>query len=472
MYCRNVSNPFCSLVFRLSLTYALCCFFSMLVVLAICYVFLEASLQRRMHVDMVNEVSEYRSLFELQSLSVLKDVLEKEAISEGIHQVIFRILDGAGNVLVSTDTSFWEEIPAGHEAIQTALSGQQTFMDYQADEGDFSARFLYGAISDQLVLQLGVSLEENHALLRQFRKIFFAATLAFVLCSILAGTYVAKRSLSGVQRVTMAAHHIAAGAWDHRVPLSSYNDEIDELANAFNDMVDRIQVLFRELRDVTDDIAHDLRTPLMRIRGEAEMALRETRDDSLTAVQCGSMLEECDQMLQLINTMLEIAQTEAGTQVIECRPVDLAAIAEDMCELFRPASEDKGVELRCSVEAGMKIAGEPQRLKRLVGQLVDNAVKYTLPGGQVMVRCMREGNHFLLEVEDSGIGIPDTAQEDIFGRFYRVDASRSEPGNGLGLSLVRAISRAFGGDVCVTSEEGKGSTFTVRFPLITGDTVC
>lgn len=453
-----------SLALRLSLNYAACCCLSMVAVLAVCYLFLEGSLRSRMDSDLAEEVVEYAALLQSQDLQILEDVLEREAFSEGTDQVFFRILDRAGNVVITTDTSSWHGLSDGGTHLQAALAGKPVFVDYLDRERDFHARLLYGLIADNMILEQGESQEGNRALLSQFRKIFTIATLAFVFCSLLAGAYMARSSLAGVQRLTQAAVQIAEGRWDHRVPVSRHHDEIDELANAFNTMVDRIQVLFRDLREVTDDIAHDLRTPLMRIRGEAEMALAESDAEAMGHERCGSVLEECDRMLSLINTMLEISQTEAGAKSMERVEVDLEAAVEDICELFRPAAEDKGLRLHYAAVPVPAVIGDPQRLKRAIAHLVDNAIKYTAPGGQIEIQCAFDRGELTLTVRDTGIGIPAAALSDIFSRFHRVDASRSEPGNGLGLSLAQAIIRAHGGQIGVESEEGRGSTFTVRIP--------
>jgi heavy metal sensor kinase len=438
----------------------------MVAVLAVCYLFLEGSLRKRMDSDLAEEVVEYAALLQSQNLQVLEDVLEREAFSEGTDQVFFRILDRAGNILITTDTSSWHDLMNGGTHLQAALTGKPVFVDYYDRERDFHARLLYGVIADNMILEQGESQEGNRALLSQFRRVFMIATLAFVCCSLLAGAYMARSSLAGVQRLTQAAVKITEGRWDHRVPVSRNHDEIDELANAFNTMVDRIQVLFRELREVTDDIAHDLRTPLMRIRGEAEMALAESEADAMGHERCGSVLEECDRMLSLINTMLEISQTEAGAKSMERTEVDLAAAVEDVCELFRPAAEDKGLNLQFTASPAPSVLGDSQRLKRAMAHLIDNAIKYTDSGGQVRVQCESQQGEVVVMVSDTGIGIPGDAATEVFGRFYRVDTSRSEPGNGLGLSLAQAIVRAHGGQIGLESEVGRGSVFTVRIPAV------
>lgn len=458
---------FRSLSVRLSVLYAACCLVSMTAVLIVCYLFLGSSLRRQTDAGLAREIPEYRSLLESQNLSVLQDALTQEVYSEGVDQVFFRILDPAGRVVFSTDTTSWKGLDVDHSALQSALAGRPVFGEFRDDRHNFIARIIFGALSDNMVLQLGESLEDNRTILKQFRQVFAIATVALVLCSLVAGAYMAQRALAGVQRISVAAAKITDGAWEHRVPISRHRDEVDDLAVAFNTMVDRIQALFKELRDVTDDIAHDLRTPLMRIRGEAEMALQESEAADLKSEQSASVLEECDGMLHLINTMLEISQTEAGARPIEADIVDVGIVTDDVCELFRPAAEDKGITFVCAVESDAVVHGEPARLRRALAHLVDNAIKYTPASGEIVVACGAADGNAWISVRDNGIGIPLDAQADIFKRFYRVEASRSKPGNGLGLNLARAIVNAHHGEITLTSDGAQGTEFTITIPLAT-----
>jgi signal transduction histidine kinase len=249
------------------------------------------------------------------------------------------------------------------------------------------------------------------------------------------------------------------------VPISHRSDEIDELAVSFNEMVDQIQTLIRELREVTDDIAHDLRTPVTRMRVVAEAALSRVGDSGDSEVLASDIVEECDQLLELINTMLEISQTAAGARPLAREQTDLTALVEDVGDLFESAAEDKGVALVLERGERILVYGEPKRLKRAIAHIVDNAIKYTEPGGSVRVSCARAADAAELTVRDTGIGIAAGDLEKVFSRFYRADKSRSEGGNGLGLSLSRAILRAHGGDVTVASVPGEGSQFLVTIPL-------
>jgi signal transduction histidine kinase len=244
-------------------------------------------------------------------------------------------------------------------------------------------------------------------------------------------------------------------------------DEIDQLATTFNQMLDRIQVLVTEIKEMNDNIAHDLRSPIARIRGLAEVTLTtgKSRDDFEAMV--ASTIEECDRLLDMINTMLTISKTEAGVEKVSDDPIDITAIVHSACELFEPLAEEKNVALSCRALEKMMLSGDARMLQRMLANVLDNALKYTPSGGKVEVSLAgNENNTIIITVRDTGIGISAADLPHVFERFYRCDRSRSQPGTGLGLSLARAIARAHGGDITATSTLDQGSTFTIRLPEV------
>ncbi|NIA14640.1 MAG: HAMP domain-containing protein [Nitrospiraceae bacterium] len=448
-----------SLAFRLTAMYAALCFVLLAIVLGASYLVLHCMLHAEMSERWSSEIDEFAALLETQSVEVVGDVLRREAVSEGTNEVFYRVLDAEGNTVVSSDMSAWGDVPARGPALTAALDGETVSSDFYHENQPYPIRIVHGLLAPGLVLQMGSATAGMERQLLLFRSAYSVSALAFLVLSLVIGYVMARRALSGVENVTQAARDIASGAWESRVPVSQRDDEVDELAKAFNGMIERIQVLIRELREVTDDIAHDLRTPITRIRGEAEVVLGGEQT-------AGSVIEECDALLDLINTMLEISQTAAGAKSMDRERVDLGALVEDACELFRPAAEDSGLTLSFDSEASVVIEGDALRLKRAIAHLVDNAVKYTQSGGRVDVVCGSKNGRAIVSIEDTGAGIPPGDFEKVFARFYRVDASRTERGNGLGLSLSRAICRAHGGDVTVTSTLGEGSHFEVTLPLV------
>ncbi|MFH2074943.1 MAG: HAMP domain-containing sensor histidine kinase, partial [Pseudomonadota bacterium] len=242
--------------------------------------------------------------------------------------------------------------------------------------------------------------------------------------------------------------------------------EIDQLAMTFNQMLDRIQSLVAEIRQMGDDIAHDLKSPLTRIRGMAEITLTTGKSPAEYEAMAASAIEECDRLLDIINTMLMISKTEAGVEKPSREKIDLASLVREACELFGTTAEDGGLTLSCNVPERCVIAGDARMIQRLFANLLDNAIKYTSTGGRAEVSLSQiEGRGATLTVKDTGVGIAAGDLPRIFERFYRGDQSRSESGTGLGLSLARAIARAHGGDITVESRLREGSVFTVTLPV-------
>jgi len=298
-----------------------------------------------------------------------------------------------------------------------------------------------------------------------FQGLFLTTMALLVGLATGVGWFMARRAVSGVTAITRTAQGISAGTLEKRVPVRDRGDEIDQLAMTFNQMLDRIQTLVTEIRQMGDNIAHDLKSPLTRIRGMAEITL--TTGESLSGYQAmaASAIEECDRLLDMINTMLMISRTEAGVDRPIREEIDLACLIRDACNLFRTMAEDKGLTLDCDIPERCSITGDIRAIQRMLANLVDNAIKYTASGGTVRV-VMPEWseNNTVITVTDTGCGISEADLPHIFERFYRCDQSRSRSGTGLGLSLARAIARAHGGDISVESRPGHGSAFTVSLP--------
>lgn len=452
-----------SLGFRLTLLYSIGCTLTLVGVLALAYLTLGATLQLEMDEHLANEIEEYGALLQKQNLEVLGDVLHHEALSEGIDAIYFRVLNLKGESLFQTDMSDWSAVKVNRQNLAAAIEGSIVVNGVNVLSSPFPVRVIYGRMTPELVLEIGESTAENSAMLTRFRRLFVMTTIAFFLCSIALGFWLSQRATNGIQEVTRTVHGIMDGNWQYRVPVSKRHDEIDDLANAFNEMVSRIQTLIRELREVTDDIAHDLRTPLTRVHSAAEHIYRGQIDEE-TRQSAESILEECDRLMALINAMLDISQTEAGARPLNLQSVDLAFLLEDAVELFGPSAEEKGLQLSFRNDCSSRVSADLHRLRQLITHLVDNAIKYSPTRGTIEVKCQENEDSIIVSVVDQGIGIAPENLVKIFDRFYRADESRSSVGNGLGLSLAHAIAKAHGGQLDVQSVLGVGSTFRLTLP--------
>jgi signal transduction histidine kinase len=322
---------------------------------------------------------------------------------------------------------------------------------------------------------VGKSTEEREALLARFRAAL-GIVMLFIIAVALGGGWIATESaMYPIRRLSQAVHRIIlTGRTDARVAPpgpARGGDAIDELTVLFNAMLDKIEGLVTAMRGALDNVSHDLRTPLARLRGTAELALASPPDLDRYREALADCVEESDRMLVMLNALMDISEAESGTMQLQRQPVDLDEVVERAVELYSDVAEAKGVTLaldRSRDPASAEhvvVAGDRPRLEQVAANLIDNAVKYTPAGGGVNVEVSRDGNMAVLRVRDTGIGIPTNELPRIWDRLFRGDRSRAERGLGLGLSLVKAIVEAHGGTVTVESEAERGSTFTVSLPL-------
>jgi len=316
-----------------------------------------------------------------------------------------------------------------------------------------------------IILQIGQSMETDSQFIDAFKKIFVITMVLLVGLAAGVGWFMARRAVSGVEVVTRTAREISGGTLDKRVPVGARGDEIDQLAATFNQMLGRIQALVTEIKEMSDNIAHDLKSPIARIRGLAEVTLTTGKGIGEYENMAACTVEECDRLLDMINTMLMITKAESGLDKLNNEDIDLARVVNDACELLGPVAEDKGLGLTCDTPGTCDLVGDRRMIQRILANLLDNAIKYTPSGGTVKVSLAeKDGKELVVAVQDNGIGIPAGDLPHVFERFYRCDDSRSQPGTGLGLSLARAFARAHQGDITVTSTSGQGSTFTLTLP--------
>jgi signal transduction histidine kinase len=262
---------------------------------------------------------------------------------------------------------------------------------------------------------------------------------------------------------------IRTGRTDTRVPVrSAQGDAVDELSALFNTMLDRINALIAAMGESLDNVAHDLRTPLARLRGNAERAIQAGESPAARNVQREALsdcLEESERILSMLNTMMDISEAETGVLQLRREPVALRALLAEVVELYEDVADAKKVRVIMEPGDEVVVSGARDRLRQVFANLLDNAIKYTSEGGEVRITVARDGDSAVVTVADTGAGIAAEHLPRIWERLYRADPSRSERGLGLGLSLVKAYVGAHGGDVEAQSQPGRGSVFTLRLPL-------
>jgi hypothetical protein len=275
------------------------------------------------------------------------------------------------------------------------------------------------------------------------------------------GLFVTRRVLRRVDAMSETTRNIMQGDLGDRLPVAGTGDELDRLAESLNAMLDRIESLMAGLKEVTDNIAHDLKTPLTRLRNRSEEALRTARTDAEYRAALDATIEESDGLIRTFNALLMIARAESGQARDDMSDFDAAEIARDVGELYEPLAEEKGISLKVEADAPAPVKGNRELVSQAVANLVDNAIKYAEPNAkeangvapEIVVRALNDGDRILLTVADRGPGIPPADRAHVIERFVRLEQSRSKPGSGLGLSLASAVARLHGGELTLEDNQ-------------------
>jgi heavy metal sensor kinase len=362
------------------------------------------------------------------------------------------------------------DFPLSLEALKNALRGVATF-ETQEGAAPYPLRVLVlpvltgGQVTN--LVQVGISLENLYNTRRRFVLIMAALLPLALLLAGGGGWLLARRALRPVDHMTRAAQRISGEHLDDRLLETGTGDELDRLARTLNEMLGRLDNSFRQVRQFSADASHELQTPLTIMKGEIEVALRAFRRPEEYQEVLNSALEEIERISRLVEGLLLLARADSGVLRLDLRPVDLLGVVAEVTAQMQRIAADHGVELGLADLEPVTVCGDRGQLSRLLLNLVDNALKYTPAGGKVTLSLGRQGSQARLRVSDTGIGLTPAEQAQIFTRFYRAAAARTQSGGGagLGLCIAQSIAQAHGGSIEVTSLPGQGSTFTVVLPV-------
>ncbi len=442
-----------------------------LLVCAALYVGIHYSLYREVDAFLAGEVMEFRSMLSAAG-GDMEDVqrrIRNELGSRRRGDLTFRLLDADGRVLLSSDVpgrGLPDPWPLPARAAADMYFRTERGSELAAHTRTCS-QWVTSPDGTQQIVQATYLMDQVDASLNRFKYICAAALgLAAVLATI-GGRILASRSLRPVGAMAAAARKISVENLTQRLERTGAGDELDALAETFNEMFERLEKQVAQLRQFTADAAHELRTPLAALRGSAEVALSDSRPlDELRTVIAESV-DEFDRLSRIADDLLLLAHADAGQQFVCRAPVQLDVALGDVVDLFTPVAEEHGIELRSSTAAGVWIDGDDGRLRQMVGNLLDNAIKYTPAGGSVDVMLAAPNGTAELTVRDTGVGIAPQHLPRVFDRFYRVDRARRREagGAGLGLAISRTIVEAHRGRIDLASTPGVGTTVTVSIPL-------
>ena len=297
---------------------------------------------------------------------------------------------------------------------------------------------------------------------------FLVGVVGIILFSLVAGGITARRVLRRIDTIQQTSSKIMSGNLSERVPVTRRNDEFDGLATNLNAMLDRIEQLLQGLKEVTDNVAHDLKTPLTRLRNQAEAALRDTASAEAREKALETVIAESDRLIRTFNALLMIARAEAGAPSGALAEVDLSGVVADLVDLYGPVAEDQDIAIETHVEPGVSLRANRELVGQAIVNLLENAIKYARPEdgsdtGRITVTLKREARQVSIIVADNGPGIPEADRKRVLERFVRLEKSRSEPGSGLGLALVNAVARLHGGAFSI-EDNGPGVRAILQLP--------
>jgi signal transduction histidine kinase len=439
---------------------------SALLCFVISYFLVASAMQSRTDADLLREAAYCVESFNQGGIASLQKRFDAEAPAIGTNDIFFLAYGPGAKAIASSDLSTWGDL----EAPSSAVPAHGSKFDNAYGVGHHAKlRVLTYAMAEGNVLQIGITVQDDVRVIQQARRIAGLVMIGLIAVAVAMGWFMARRALSGVERVTNTANEITGGAFERRVPTTGSGDEMDELAMTINRMFGRIQALVEDMQSTNDNIAHELRSPITRMRGLAETTLTGRSTIANYQEMAASTIEECDRLLAVINTMLDIAEAEAGVTSLKIAPFDIAAVIREACDFYEPMTTEKEIRVRVSVPDTAPVNGDVRKIQRVISNLLDNAVKYTPRGGSISLSTIRVRNEIQFSIANNGWNISEKDLPNIFKRFYRGDASRSGPGNGLGLSLAQAIIQAHGGRINVRSDPGSGFTiFSLNLPAADG----
>ncbi|MTI17038.1 HAMP domain-containing histidine kinase [Rhodobacteraceae bacterium RKSG542] len=456
-------------VFRLALIY-ICSFTALSVFL---FVFISQNTNALMSQQVIQTVdAETKGLSERYALTGINGLVQ--SIEDRVRRPdanLYLLVDFAGNYITGNishlPTKFLAEADGGIQFVHYKRIAARDASEKDRKK-EYSAAVRIFELPGNFRLLVGRDLEEQthlHELLGQALRWWL---IVMIVVAAVTWFFVNRRVLKRIDDISMTSQKLMHGDLSDRLKVTGTGDEFDRLAINLNNMLDRIEELMRGLKEVSDNIAHDLKTPLTRMRGRVEAALRQkgTEEENRHALE--ETLVETDELINTFNALLRIARVEAGSSGVKHQRISLSHVAEDICELYEPVAEMDEVAFTAKIEPEVYIEGDRELLSQALANLIENALKYGRPEDEsqpakIDVAVYRDGDTAVLSVQDNGKGIPSEDRERVCDRFVRLDQSRNEAGSGLGLSLVKAVISLHSGQLLLESGE-PGLKATLKLP--------
>jgi signal transduction histidine kinase len=463
----SLNNPnrfFRTIGFRISLWHFGVLILSGILLLVIVHFILAFLFIKEDRESVQEESIRIEGIFSTGGIAAIKEEIDDQAGKEAF---FIKFTDQNGKVEAASDPGNFEDYELNKiKNLKADKNGWLKLWERQDNDFKFplgpESMEIMSSKVDHNTLLVGKTSEERMDL---ESRILFILAIVIVPFMLAIGTLLSQRALHPLREMIATVESIQAGKMSSRVPTTGSGDELDVLAHLFNAMLEQIEKLIKGMQDSLDIVAHDLRTPITRLRATAETALQSASATETYREALADCMEESEQILSILETLMDISEAQTGAMKLRPEKVSVAKLIEDSIDLYSHVAEDRGLVIESSCVDDLFINVDSRRMRQALVNLVDNAMKYTQPGGRISLEAHQKNGEAIISISDTGSGIAPEELTKIWERLYRSDNAQTTKGIGLGLSLVRAIIQSHGGEVKVVSEVKKGSTFTIHLPL-------
>jgi len=463
MFSKRLSRAFKTFGFRLTISFSLAFILVSLLLFSFAYFLVSSSLQANDRTAIQLKLKEYAEDYRAGSPTSIQHKVEADSASGSLRWFMVRLADSENRTVFLHSPG--EDANYDFEQLARTATENSDWLHLKAVGEDDVLDIASTHLPDANLLQVGKGPEQREEILDHFRNTFAEVLAAVILLSLIAGMLLSRQALRPVRNLTDVLGPIVdTGRVKARIPVPQTGDEFEKLGLRFNQALERIDTLIEGLRGSMDNVAHDLRTPMTRLRAVAETALQSEPSLNSYREALSDCLEESDQVLRTLNMLMDISEVETGSVKLNIAEVNVLDLLNQASEIYRGVAEDRNIQLTIACRRELSVSGDHNRLLLMTANLLDNAIKYTSADGFVEITAARIDGSVFVSFRDSGIGISPEDRDKIWDRSFRADKSRSQRGLGLGLSLVKAVVQAHKGTIDVSSEPGKGTQFSIRLP--------
>ena len=472
MFLKKISFNFNKIHLRLTFLFSLIFIISSLVLFSFSFFTLYSSMKAEDTGNMRRRLLNYWAVFQSGGIDAISEEIKVDSFLYGDRAFFIRIADSKNKTLFLKYPKNWKNFNIERLA-QLPLTdfSQETILSSTTNA--FKLEISTVKLSDKYILQIGMSTARRLYFLNIYQRNFILLLILLVIFSIMSGAFFSGRALKPLRNLSSILKRIVeTGDFSKRVERRKGRDDLDGIIILFNTMLTRIESLILQMRGTFDSVAHDLRTPMTRMRGFAELALQDPDNNKRLTEALSSSLEESERILSMLNTMMDISEAESGILHLNLQDIEVKKVLTDLIDIYAYIGEEKGlhIQLLCDDDS-LSIPADPVRFRQAVGNILDNAVKYSPENSEITVAVQKTADNCSISVTDYGPGIDKDEIPFIWDRLYRSPSKKGIPGMGLGLSLVKAVVSAHGGSVEVVSQREGKTVFSLSFPLIRNEII-